>query len=81
MRGRVEQAAQVTADAVADKVCVVGWSTVRHRPCASSEGIVKALRNVLQSVRNVVASRKWSDTKDLVVNHDVVSWSSMPLDG
>lgn len=77
--GRIVIVAEVTAGAIADKICVVGGCTVRDGPCASSKNVVQALGNFLQCVRNGVACRRWSCAEDFVVYHEIVCWPGVSL--
>lgn len=81
MRGRVEQVAQVAPRTVADKVCVVSRSAVRNSPCASPKDVMQALCHIFERVCDVVTLYTWSGAEDFVVNYDIVSGSSMSLNG
>lgn len=78
--GGIEQTAEVTAGALADKVCIVSRSAVRDSSGASSKGIVQALSHILQSIRNGVSWRRAIGTEDLVVDNEVMGRACCALD-
>lgn len=71
--------AEVPTGAVANEVCVVCRGAVRHGPCASSEGVVQTLGNVLKCVDNGVTSSERSHAENFVMHDDVVRRPGVPL--